>query len=320
VIEVTALPGVRLASRGRARLWNARWAAVAAQTDLLPDNLTQEVRRLIGSGWVEELIVRGDTSADTINTVVDAARASGRRVRMVSSTPLADLPRPMNGERWILDEDTESVSWVLMPPQRRPRLKVAIKRVFDVVVAAALLVLLLPLLMIVGIAVKLTSAGPVLYHWRVMGENGRPFVGFKFRTMVRDADSLKADLLHLNERRGPVFKITRDPRVTPLGRWLRKHSFDELPQLWSVLVGNMSLVGPRPVFPSEYQDFELWQMRKMSVKPGLTCTWQLEGRQHINDFSDWAQLDLRYIDTWSLWNDLVILMRTPMAIIKGTGH
>jgi lipopolysaccharide/colanic/teichoic acid biosynthesis glycosyltransferase len=105
-----------------------------------------------------------------------------------------------------------------------------------------------------------------------------------------------------------------------LGRWLRKHSFDELPQLWSVLAGDMSLVGPRPVFPSEYQNFELWQMRKLSVKPGLTCLWQLDGRQHNTDFSDWARLDLQYIDTWSLWNDLAILWRTPMAIINGTGH
>jgi len=154
----------------------------------------------------------------------------------------------------------------------------------------------------------------------VLGENGRPFVGFKFRTMVRDADALKADLIHLNERSGPVFKIAQDPRVTPLGRWLRKYSVDELPQLWSVLAGDMSLVGPRPVFPSEYQEFQLWQMRKLSVKPGITCIWQLDGRQHVSDFSDWARLDLQYIDTWSLWNDLAILFRTPMAIIEGTGH
>jgi lipopolysaccharide/colanic/teichoic acid biosynthesis glycosyltransferase len=316
VIEVSALPGVRLARRAWSR--NARWAAVAAQPDRLPDNLHQEVRRLIGSGWVEELMVRGDHPA-IVSTVVDAARASGRRVRLFSSAPLTELPPVLAGERWLLEEDTENASWVLMPPQRR-RWQVAIKRLIDLVVSIALLVLLLPVLLVTGIAVKLTSEGPVLYHWRVLGENGRPFVGFKFRTMVRDADTLKADLLHLNERSGPVFKIRRDPRVTPLGRWLRKHSFDELPQLWSVLAGDMSLVGPRPVFPSEYQNFELWQMRKLSVKPGLTCLWQLDGRQHNTDFSDWARLDLQYIDTWSLWNDLAILFRTPMAIINGTGH
>lgn len=317
MIELTALPGVREADGARAG--NARWAAVAAQPDRLPDNLHEEVRRLVGSGWVEELVVRGDSRPEMLNTVVEAARASGRKVRVISAARPTDLPPALNGERWLRDEDTESASWVLTPPQRA-RWQLATKRLLDLVVAAVLLILLLPALLVIAIAVKLTSAGPVFYRWRVLGENGRPFVGFKFRTMVRNADSLKADLLHLNERSGPVFKITRDPRVTPLGRWLRKHSFDELPQLWSVLAGDMSLVGPRPVFPSDYQMFELWQMRKMSVKPGLTCTWQLDGRQTITQFSDWARLDLRYIDTWSLWKDLAILLRTPMAIIKGTGH
>jgi lipopolysaccharide/colanic/teichoic acid biosynthesis glycosyltransferase len=138
--------------------------------------------------------------------------------------------------------------------------------------------------------------------------------------MVRNADALKPHLQHLNERSGPVFKMAKDPRVTPIGRWLRKHSLDELPQLWSVLVGDMSLVGPRPVFSTEYQNFELWQMRKLSVKPGLTCLWQIDGRFTITDFSDWARLDLHYIDTWSLWKDISILLRTPVAVIKGTGH
>jgi lipopolysaccharide/colanic/teichoic acid biosynthesis glycosyltransferase len=317
VIEVTALPGVRLARRARA--WNTRWAAVAAQPEGLPDNLRQEMRRLIGSGWVEELVLRGDNRPEIINTVVEAARASGRRVRMISSTPLTELPAVISRERWSLEEDTERATWVLTPPQRQ-RWQLAIKRLIDLGVAAALLVLLFPVLLVTAIAVKLTSDGPIFYRWRGLGENGRPFVGFKFRTMVRDADALKADLLHLNERRGPVFKIAQDPRVTPLGRWLRKYSIDELPQLWSVLAGDMSLVGPRPVFPSEYQEFQLWQMRKLSVKPGITCIWQLDGRQHVSDFSDWARLDLQYIDTWSLWNDLAILFRTPMAIIEGTGH
>jgi lipopolysaccharide/colanic/teichoic acid biosynthesis glycosyltransferase len=317
VIELTALPGVPPADRAEAP--SPRWAAVAAQPDRVPDNLHEEVRLLVGSGWVEELVVRGESRSEMLNAVVDAARASGRRVRMVSSAPLTDLPPALNGERWLREEDTESATWVLTPPQRA-RWQLAIKRLGDLVVAAVLLVLLLPVLLVTGIAVKLTSAGPVFYRWHVLGENGRPFVGFKFRTMIKEADTLKADLLHLNERSGPVFKIARDPRVTPLGRLLRKYSIDELPQLWSVIAGDMSLVGPRPVFPAEYQDFELWQMRKLSVKPGISCTWQLDGRQHVSDFSDWARLDLKYIDTWSLWNDVTILARTPMAIIKGTGH
>jgi lipopolysaccharide/colanic/teichoic acid biosynthesis glycosyltransferase len=194
-----------------------------------------------------------------------------------------------------------------------------VKRLIDVVLAGALLVVLSPVLIAIAIAVMLTSEGPIFYPWRVLGEFGRPFVGYKFRTMVRNADELKPELLHLNERNGPVFKIAKDPRVTLLGRWLRKHSLDELPQLWSALVGDMSLVGPRPPGPDEYLNFELWQMRKLSVKPGLTCLWQVHGRHTITEFSAWARLDLQYIDNWSLSRDFVILLRTALVVVKGTG-
>jgi lipopolysaccharide/colanic/teichoic acid biosynthesis glycosyltransferase len=198
-------------------------------------------------------------------------------------------------------------------------MQVTVKRLIDIVVAAAMVVVLSPVLIAIAIAVKLTSDGPILYPWRVLGEFGRPFVGYKFRTMVRNADDLKPGLLHLNERTGPVFKIANDPRVTPVGRWLRKHSLDELPQLWSALVGDMSLVGPRPPGPDEYLNFKLWQMRKLSVKPGLTCLWQVDGRHTITEFSDWARLDLHYIDNWSLTKDFVILLRTALVVVKGTG-
>ena len=314
--ELTALPGAHRSGVSRAR--NTRWADVSDLYDRVPENLFEEIRLKVGSGWVEELVIRGESRTAVLTAVVAAARSCGRIVRLDSSAPLASLPPALAGESWIREEDTESLNWVLLQPQRT-RWQLGVKRLIDLVVAATLLSLLLPALLAIAIAIKLTSDGPILYRWRVLGENGRPFVGFKFRTMVRDADALKLDLLHLNERRGPVFKIAQDPRVTPLGRWLRKHSVDELPQLWSVLVGDMSLVGPRPVFPSEYEHFELWQMRKLSVKPGLTCLWQLDGRHTVN-FSDSASLDLRYIDTWSLMNDATILFRTPMAVIKGTGH
>jgi lipopolysaccharide/colanic/teichoic acid biosynthesis glycosyltransferase len=225
----------------------------------------------------------------------------------------------LEGEKWLRHEGDGEITYTLIPPQRATW-KLAMKRLFDVVVSAMLLVLLLPVLLATAIAVKFNSDGPILYRWRVLGENGRPFVGYKFRTMVHDADALKPQLQHLNERSGPVFKMAKDPRVTSIGRWLRKHSLDELPQLWSVLIGDMSLVGPRPVFASEYQKFELWQMRKLSVKPGLTCVWQVEGRHTITEFSEWARLDLLYIDTWSLRQDATIFLRTPVAVIKGTGH
>ena len=138
--------------------------------------------------------------------------------------------------------------------------------------------------------------------------------------MVRDADVLKTQLLHLNERRGPVFKMAQDPRVTPLGRWLRKYSFDELPQLWSVLAGDMSLVGPRPAFVSEYAKYELWQMRLTERRSGPNLSLAIGRQANRERVSQWARLDLQYIDTWSLRKDILILLRTPIAIIKGTGH
>jgi lipopolysaccharide/colanic/teichoic acid biosynthesis glycosyltransferase len=317
MIDLLSRPWAKRAGRFLAR--NTRWAEISALFDKPPANLSEEVRVILASGWVEELVVRGKGPEEMLHVVVDCARAAGRRVRWVSDAAVEVLPAVQSGERWVREDDIESSAWVLVP-QQRSRWQLAVKRAIDLVAALVLLIMLSPVLVATAVAVRLTSRGPVLYRWRVLGENGRPFVGFKFRTMVREADALKQDLLHLNERSGPVFKMARDPRVTPVGRWLRKYSADELPQLWSVLIGDMSLVGPRPPFASEYRDFQLWQMRKLSVKPGITCLWQINGRQTITDFADWARLDLDYIDRWSLGLDLSILWQTPVAIVKGTGH
>jgi len=196
----------------------------------------------------------------------------------------------------------------------------AIKRLLDMVISAAVLVLLSPLLLVIAVLVKLTSPhGPVFYPWKVLGRNGRPFVGYKFRTMVPNADALKKQLLAQNEMQGPVFKIRNDPRVTPLGRFLRKYSLDELPQLYSVLKGDMSLVGPRPPGKEEADGFQFWQRRKLSVTPGITCLWQVNGRSNIKSFDEWARLDLQYISNASLWLDLAILLKTVPAVICGRG-
>ncbi|MBM4457718.1 MAG: sugar transferase [Chloroflexi bacterium] len=193
------------------------------------------------------------------------------------------------------------------------------KRLLDITVSALFLALLCPLLLIIALTILLTMGRPVLYPWRVVGQGGRSFTGYKFRTMVRDADKLKAALLARNEMTGPVFKVKDDPRVTPLGRVLRKFSLDELPQLWSVLKGDMSLVGPRPPLQSEWPHFQEWQCRKLSVKPGMTCLWQISGRNDINDFDEWVRMDLEYIDHWSLWLDLKILLLTLPAVLLGRG-
>jgi len=196
---------------------------------------------------------------------------------------------------------------------------VLVKRILDVVLSTILLVGLAPLLLVVAALIKLTSPGPVLFTQHRLGYNKRKFKIYKFRTMVEDAEQRIKQLLHLNEVSGPVFKISNDPRITPIGRLLRRASIDEVPQLFNVLKGDMSLVGPRPLPARDYEGFNQdWQRRRFSVRPGLTCLWQINGRSSI-PFEKWMQLDLQYIDKWSLWLDLEILIRTIPAVLKGTG-
>jgi exopolysaccharide biosynthesis polyprenyl glycosylphosphotransferase len=192
------------------------------------------------------------------------------------------------------------------------------KRLIDVAVSAALLLVGLPVVVLVAAAIKLSSGGGVLYRQTRCGLNGRAFTLYKFRTMVEDAHERREELLHLNEMNGPVFKLRSDPRVTTLGRVLRKFSLDEIPQLWNVLRGDMSLVGPRPPIPEEVARYERWQRRRLSMKPGLTCLWQISGRNEV-DFDRWMQLDLEYIDSWSPLLDLKILLKTIPVVLSGRG-
>jgi exopolysaccharide biosynthesis polyprenyl glycosylphosphotransferase len=175
-------------------------------------------------------------------------------------------------------------------------------------------------LALIALLIKFTSPGPVLFRQQRSGINGRPFTLYKFRTMVTNAEQLKHELAAMNEMTGPVFKVTNDPRITRVGKFLRKYSLDELPQLYNVLRGEMSLVGPRPLPVDEVKRFnDLAHRRRLSVKPGLTCLWQVSGRNNVCDFRDWVRLDLEYIDNWSLWLDIWILWRTLPAVLAGTG-
>jgi exopolysaccharide biosynthesis polyprenyl glycosylphosphotransferase len=194
----------------------------------------------------------------------------------------------------------------------------AIKRATDIVVSATALVLLSPLLVAVAIAVKLTSPGPVLFRQERVGLHGRAFKMLKFRSMVADAERRKAELEAFNEQSGPVFKMHSDPRVTGVGRFIRKFSIDELPQIVNVLRGDMAIVGPRPPIPSEVARYEAWQRRRLSVRPGLTCVWQVSGRNRVS-FQTWMLLDLRYIDHWNLLQDLSIVWRTVPVVLTGRG-
>jgi lipopolysaccharide/colanic/teichoic acid biosynthesis glycosyltransferase len=250
---------------------------------------------------------------------VSSASAASERTAAVQEAAVATpFPIPASTLHTIATHDWDAV----LPPRSRGwrwRAAQRVKRAADIVLSATLLILLSPLLVLAAVVVRLSGPGPVLFPWKVLGERGRPFVGYKLRTMVHDAESLKERLLARNEMRGPVFKMRDDPRVTRPGRWLRKFSIDELPQLWSVLKGDMSLVGPRPCSADEFAAFEPWQRGKLAVVPGITCLWQVEGRSAIADFEEWARLDLRYIQEWSLWLDLKILIRTVPAVLRGDG-
>ena len=199
------------------------------------------------------------------------------------------------------------------------RIQKVLKRCIDVLGAFIGLIIVSPLLLLISVIIKLTSRGPVFYHWKVVGEGGRYFTGYKFRTMVINADEIRKSLTPSNQMTGPVFKMDRDPRVTRVGRWLRRFSLDELPQLWSVLKGDMSLVGPRPLLQYEYEQCEEWQKAKFAVRPGITCLWQVRGRHRIRDFNEWVRLDLEYINNWSLWLDIRILLRTIPMVLGGRG-
>lgn len=217
-------------------------------------------------------------------------------------------PSDLNGTPLVSFDTAPTDQWQL-----------AVKRAIDLLIASLGLLVLLPLFPLTALLIKATSPGPALFRQIRCGLNGRRFTLYKFRSMVTDAESKQAGLQRLNEMSGPVFKVANDPRLTPVGRWLRKMSIDELPQLFNVLKGEMSLVGPRPPIPSEVEKYEVWQRRRISMRPGITGHWQVNGRNHIKDFNEWMRLDLEYIDRWSLGLDLAILFKTVPAVLVGKG-
>jgi len=193
------------------------------------------------------------------------------------------------------------------------------KRTIDIAGSVVALVLLSPLFVIAMLAVSLSGPGPIFFVQERCGLNGRLFRLYKFRTMVANAEARKAELAHLNEVAGPAFKIKRDPRITRTGAVLRKLSLDELPQLWNVLKGDMSLVGPRPPTRDEVERYTRRQVQRLAVLPGITGLWQVSGRSTIADFDQWIELDLRYAETWSIWLDLLILAKTPVEVLRMRG-
>jgi exopolysaccharide biosynthesis polyprenyl glycosylphosphotransferase len=214
--------------------------------------------------------------------------------------------------------DLDGVPMLAFTRTPSDELALVAKRFFDVLASALALLALAPVFLGITIAIRLDSPGPVFFRQRRVGLNGRVFEMLKFRSMYRDAEQRLEALRAQNEMTGPVFKMKNDPRVTKVGRFLRKTSLDEFPQFWNVLKGEMSVVGPRPPIPAEVREYKRWQRRRLSVKPGITCLWQISGRNNV-DFDRWMELDLDYIDRWSLWGDLAICLKTIPAVLSTRG-
>jgi exopolysaccharide biosynthesis polyprenyl glycosylphosphotransferase len=194
------------------------------------------------------------------------------------------------------------------------------KYIFDFTFSLFVILLWMPIFVLIGVVIKLTSKGPVIFKQKRVGLHGREFYIYKFRTMMVDAEKMQSSLMDQNEVSGPVFKIKNDPRITRVGKFLRKTSMDELPQFFNVLKGDMSLVGPRPPIMNEVNQYKPWQLRRLSMRPGITCTWQIMPRRNSISFEDWMRLDLQYIDNWSLQQDFLLTFKTVWAVIMGSGQ
>lgn len=236
--------------------------------------------------------------------VLDGARRNGTRARPArGSRPVPPNARFLNDDRGLLAAGP---------------VKTTLKRITDLIGSVAMLAALAPAMALIALLVRLTSRGPVFFKQERVGHEGHRFQIWKFRTMSVDAEEHREALDELNEADGPVFKIRSDPRITGVGRYLRRWSLDELPQFFNVIRGDMSLVGPRPPTPSEVETYNVWEMQRLKARPGLTCIWQVSGRSEI-DFQTWVEMDVEYIANWSPSRDLVLLARTVPAVLKRDG-
>ena len=283
--------------------------AEAGDADVVGD--VQNCLAVARSLFVDEIFFSVPAEKKVVIGLVEEARQAGIDVRVV--------PDLYDGLAW--NAPVEYIGqFPTIPLHRREfaRGAVLLKRTLDLVLSSLALILLSPLMLAIAIAVRLDSKGPIFYRAQRIGRKGRRFVCFKFRTMVEDADKLKGDLEHMNERKSVLFKIVNDPRVTKIGRKMRKYSLDELPQFYNVVRGDMSLVGPRPPVASEVEQYDLSHLRRLDVLPGITGLWQVEARQDPS-FDSYISLDTAYVENWSFWLDLKILARTIGVVFSGTG-
>ncbi len=273
----------------------------------------EDIEDILHSRVVDEVAVcLPPVAAHFLEPITGVAAGEGKTVRVAVDPVEEVLPGAVQEEF-----DGFLVRSLIHDGQREVGL--VVKRVIDIVGAAVGLVVLSPVLVATALAVRISDGSPIMFRQTRVGLQGRPFTIYKFRTMVVGAEDRLGEVRHLNERSGAAFKAADDPRMTSIGRWLRKTSVDELPQLWNVLTGSMSLVGPRPPLPDEVAEYDVWHRRRLSMKPGITGLWQVEAR-HEPDFDRWVEHDLIYIDGWSIWLDLKILAKTIPALVMHGGH
>jgi exopolysaccharide biosynthesis polyprenyl glycosylphosphotransferase len=295
--------------KGFVELPSSKSRAVVDSKDVVGnlDMLFQHTRKQ----FIDEIFFTSSCERVIVQDVLEQARIHGVDLRVV--------PDMYDGAAWY--NPIEYIGQFPTIPLHRgevPELGLFFKRVFDTVFSTLTVVLLSPFLLAIAIAIKLDSRGPVLYTSERIGKKGVVFRCFKFRTMVRDAEKHRAEIMHMNERDGVLFKVSNDPRVTRFGRLLRKYSLDELPQFFNVMLGDMSVVGPRPPLAGEVRRYDLNHLRRLDVTPGITGLWQVQGRQDPS-FASYVSLDCAYIDNWSIWLDFKIIMRTVGVVLGGTG-
>jgi exopolysaccharide biosynthesis polyprenyl glycosylphosphotransferase len=286
---------------------------VVARIDIDRQPISDLVQAMHHHAVTRVIFAAGHSQLNRVEQAISACEVEGVPAWLVANFIQTSIAKPdfdaFAGRPMLVFRSTPEVSWALL-----------IKDIIDRVGALIILVAMAIPMALVVLIIRTTSKGPTIFRQRRAGRFGKPFVMYKFRSMTDDAEMRRAELEPFNQMSGPVFKVEADPRITPVGRWLRRTSFDELPQFLNVLKGEMSLVGPRPLPLYEVEKFEnTAQRRRLSVKPGLTCLWQISGRNSVRDFRDWVRLDLDYIDRWSLGLDLKILLRTIPAVILGLG-
>jgi exopolysaccharide biosynthesis polyprenyl glycosylphosphotransferase len=286
---------------------SARYAATSGDVVGTLDTLFQHARKQ----FVDEIFFATPCERGIMQSVLEQARAHGVDLRVV--------PDMYDGLAW--NSPIEYIGQFPTIPLHCghvPEIALVMKRTLDIVLSLLALTILSPVLLVIAIVVKMDSPGPIFYSSERIGKKGRVFKCTKFRTMVRDAEKRRADVMHMNERDGVLFKISNDPRITRIGRFLRKYSLDELPQFFNVLRGDMSIVGPRPPIASEVREYKLSHLRRLDVTPGITGLWQVQGRQDPS-FDSYISLDVTYIENWSIWLDLKIILRTIGVVFAGTG-